>query len=118
VRDVWLWWSSGKDSAWALHELRQSGEYRVTRLVTTLNGDADRVAMHAVRRTLLERQARAVGVPLEAVALPHPCSNREYEAAVADAQPDLRCRSGEPGVRSRHGRQIARQDVGALPPSR
>jgi uncharacterized protein (TIGR00290 family) len=83
VRDVWLWWSSGKDSAWALHELRLSGRYRVTRLVTSLNGEADRVAMHAVRRSLLERQARAVGVPLETIALPQPCSNREYQQAVA-----------------------------------
>jgi len=82
VRDVWLWWSSGKDSAWALETLRRSGGYRVTRLVTTVNRDAQRVAMHAVRVALLERQAGAVGVPLLRVDLPYPCSNDQYAAAV------------------------------------
>lgn len=82
MRDIWLWWSSGKDSAWTLWELQRSREYRVTRLVTTLNGAADRVAMHGVRDVLLTRQSEAAGVPVERVPLPHPCTNEQYEAAV------------------------------------
>ena len=74
-----LSWSSGKDSAWALHLLRQSAEVEVAALVTTFNSAADRVAMHAVRRSLLEAQAGRVGLPLWPVELPWPCSNTEYE---------------------------------------
>lgn len=81
---TWLSWSSGKDCAWALHELRRSG-VAVTGLLTTLNAAADRVAMHGVRRRLLEAQAQAVGVPLVAVDLPWPCSNDDYERIMAAA---------------------------------
>ena len=88
-RRLVLSWSSGKDSAWALHRLRQGGdyegEYEIRGLLTTLNGAFDRVAMHSTRRALLEAQARAVGLPLYAVALPWPCSNFEYEAAMRGA---------------------------------
>jgi uncharacterized protein (TIGR00290 family) len=80
-----LSWSSGKDSAWALHVLRQQGDFQIAGLVTTINHDADRVAMHAVRRTLLEEQAAAAGVPLWTVPIPQPCSNEEYEAAMTRA---------------------------------
>ncbi len=73
-----LSWSSGKDSAWALHVLRAQGVH-VAGLLTTLNEAVDRVAMHAVRRELLEAQADAAGVPLQTVALPWPCSNADYE---------------------------------------
>ena len=75
-----LSWSSGKDSAFALHELRQMPEYEVIGLLTTLNQVHDRVAMHAVRRTLLHAQARAAALPLVEIDLPYPCSNEEYEA--------------------------------------
>ncbi len=77
---VLLSWSSGKDSAWALHVLRQDPTVDVVGLLTTVNAEADRVAMHAVRRTLLEAQAAAVGAPLSIVDLPWPCSNDEYQA--------------------------------------
>jgi uncharacterized protein (TIGR00290 family) len=80
-----LSWSSGKDSAWALHALRQSSEYDVVGLLTTVNRVADRVAMHAVRSELLRAQAEAVGLPLHVVPIPSPCSNAEYEAAMARA---------------------------------
>ena len=80
-----LSWSSGKDAAWALHTLRQSGTVEVVGLLTTLNEAFDRVAMHAVRRTLLEAQAASAGLPLLPVMLPWPCSNAEYEAAMARA---------------------------------
>ena len=77
-------WSSGKDSAWTLHLLRQDPSIEVVALVTTLNQQFDRVAMHAVRRELLELQAESVGVPLWTVPLPWPCSNEQYEARMRD----------------------------------
>ena len=80
-----LAWSSGKDSAWSLHVLRQRTDVEVTGLLTTLTEAHDRVAMHAVRRTLLEAQARAAGLPLTIVRIPSPCSNAEYEQAMAAA---------------------------------
>jgi uncharacterized protein (TIGR00290 family) len=79
LRRVLLSWSSGKDSAWALHLLRQQPEIEVVALFTTFNSAADRVAMHAVRRTLVEAQAERTGLPLWAVGLPWPCSNQDYE---------------------------------------
>jgi uncharacterized protein (TIGR00290 family) len=82
---VLLSWSSGKDSAWALHVLRAAGEVEVVGLLTTLDEAHDRVAMHAVRRRLLEAQAGAAGLPLVTVPLPWPCSNAEYEARLATA---------------------------------
>lgn len=75
---VWLAWSSGKDSAWALYMLRMEG-IEVVGLLTTLNEAVGRVAMHEVRRELLEAQADAAGLPLQTISLPWPCSNAEYE---------------------------------------
>lgn len=80
-----LSWSSGKDSAWALHLLRQQREYEIVGLLTTFNRVADRVAMHGVRRSLVRAQAEAVGTPLWEVDLPWPCSNEEYESAMRQA---------------------------------
>ena len=80
-----LSWSSGKDSAWALHVLRQQGQVQVVGLLTTINEVHGRVAMHAVRRAVLEAQAHAAGLPLWPVPLPSPCSNEEYEAAMTRA---------------------------------
>jgi uncharacterized protein (TIGR00290 family) len=82
---ILLSWSSGKDSAWSLHLLRRRGEHEVVGLLTTFNDEADRVAMHAVRRELVERQAAAAGLPLWAVKLPWPCSNEQYELLMAEA---------------------------------
>jgi uncharacterized protein (TIGR00290 family) len=76
---VLLSWSGGKDSAWALHLLLRDPSVDVVALLTTFNSDFDRVAMHAVRRELMEQQAAAAGLPLWAVPLPWPCSNEEYE---------------------------------------
>lgn len=81
---VALSWSSGKDSAWALHLLRQDRNIEVVALVTTLNEAFDRVAMHAVRRELLEHQAASLSLPLWKVPLPWPCSNEQYEARMGD----------------------------------
>ena len=83
MKRILLSWSSGKDSAWSLQVLRQRAEYEVVGLLTTFNGEADRVAMHAVRRELVERQAAAAGLPLWAVPLPWPCSNEQYESLMA-----------------------------------
>jgi uncharacterized protein (TIGR00290 family) len=82
---VWLSWSSGKDSAWALRELQASPEFEVTALLTTINQDASRVAMHAVRETLLEAQAEGAGLPLVKVPIPARCSNANYETAMGAA---------------------------------
>jgi uncharacterized protein (TIGR00290 family) len=78
-------WSSGKDSAWSLHLLQQVPEYRVSGLLTTLNTEFDRVAMHSTRREVLEAQAEAAGLPLHVVPLPWPCSDEEYESAMRTA---------------------------------
>lgn len=86
---ILLAWSSGKDSAWALHVLHEREEVEVVGLLTTFNEAFDRVAMHAVRRELVEAQAAAAGLPLWPVMIPWPCSNEEYErrmrAAIAAA---------------------------------
>ncbi|HLJ87197.1 MAG TPA: ATP-binding protein [Candidatus Angelobacter sp.] len=76
---LYLSWSSGKDSAWALHILKRQANYEIAGLVTTFNAAFDRVAMHSTRRKLVEIQALAAGLPLIAVPLPWPCSNAEYE---------------------------------------
>jgi uncharacterized protein (TIGR00290 family) len=79
-----LSWSSGKDCAWALHVLRQQPDVDVVGLVTTINAAFDRVAMHGVRRILVEAQARAAGLPLHLLAIPHPCPNAEYERIMGE----------------------------------
>jgi uncharacterized protein (TIGR00290 family) len=84
LKRVALSWSSGKDSAWSLHLLRQDPNIEVVALVTTINQEFDRVAMHAVRRRLLELQAESAGLPLWTVPLPWPCSNQQYEERMRD----------------------------------
>ncbi|MEN8158704.1 MAG: ATP-binding protein [Myxococcota bacterium] len=81
---VLLSWSSGKDSAWALHVLRQRPDLEVVGLLTTLNEAFGRVAMHGVPETLLDAQAGATGLPLWKVPLPWPCSNERYEALMRE----------------------------------
>jgi diphthamide synthase (EF-2-diphthine--ammonia ligase) len=83
-RKTLLSWSSGKDSAWALYKLQQDSEIEVVGLFCTVNQEFDRVAMHGVRRELLELQAERVGLPLEVIAIPYPCSNNEYEMRMAE----------------------------------
>jgi uncharacterized protein (TIGR00290 family) len=87
-----LAWSSGKDSAWTLHVLRRQPDVEVAGLLTTVNEAHDRVAMHAVRRALLQAQAEAAGLPLLLVPIPHPCPNEAYEAAMARALDAARAR--------------------------
>ena len=89
MKRVLLSWSSGKDSAWTLHVLRQMPDVEVVGLLTTLNEAAQRVAMHAVRRELLEAQALATGLPLTVLNLPWPCSNQQYETILLAACKDV-----------------------------
>jgi uncharacterized protein (TIGR00290 family) len=78
-------WSTGKDSAWMLHVLSQQYPKAAAGLLTTTNQAFDRVAMHAVRRELLEAQAAATGLPLHVLPLPWPCSNEQYEGIMRTA---------------------------------
>jgi uncharacterized protein (TIGR00290 family) len=82
---AWLAWSSGKDSAWALHTVRQESEFDVVGLLTTVNRTHERVAMHAVRESLLDTQVAAAGLPVVKVPIPSPCSNQVYEQAMSEA---------------------------------
>ena len=82
---VLLSWSSGKDSAWTLHLLRQDPDVELVGLLTSFNAAVERVAMHAVRRALVEAQADAAGLPLWRIDLPWPCDNAEYEARMQAA---------------------------------
>ena len=79
---VCLSWSSGKDSALALHQLQQMKGLRVTHLLTTLAEPYQRVSMHGVRRALLHAQAEALGLPLVEVMLPDPCPMETYNAVM------------------------------------
>jgi len=85
VKRVLLSWSTGKDSAWALHVLRQDPTVQVVGLLTSVNAAADRVSMHGVRRELADAQARELGLPLVTVDLPSPCTNEEWESATLRA---------------------------------
>ncbi len=80
-----LSWSSGKDSAWSLQVLRSDPRYEVVALLTTITRQFDRVAMHGVRRELLEAQAAAATVPLWKLEIPTPCSNEDYDAVMRAA---------------------------------
>jgi uncharacterized protein (TIGR00290 family) len=81
-------WSSGKDSAWALHEVRRAGAYDVVGALTTVTETFDRVSMHGVRRELLMAQLDAAGLAPIIVPIPWPCPNETYEARMASAVTD------------------------------
>ena len=81
---ILLSWSGGKDSAWALHLLRDSPEFEVVGLLTTVNQHFGRVAMHGFREELLDLQGQAAGLPLWKVPLPWPCSNEAYEELMGE----------------------------------
>ncbi len=81
---VWLWWTGGKDSAWALHTLRNDPRWEVRELVTQVNRHNDRVAMHGVRRPLIERQAAVVGLPLHVIEFDWFAAGNDHEAAIEE----------------------------------
>jgi diphthamide synthase (EF-2-diphthine--ammonia ligase) len=83
TKRILLSWSGGKDSTWALNLLHQQPEYEVAALVTTINPQFQRVAMHGFSEDLLDLQAASIGLPLWKVNLPFPCSNNEYESRMA-----------------------------------
>src|SRR5687768_6754582 len=85
-----LSWSGGKDSALALHALLAASEYEPVGLLTTMTSDYDRISMHGVRRALLERQARAIGLPLFTAEIPAGASNQQYAASMEAALLRLR----------------------------
>jgi uncharacterized protein (TIGR00290 family) len=85
TKPVLFCWSGGKDSAMALNVLRQQKELRVVALLTTVTEGYERISMHGVRRSLLLRQAHAIGLPLQEVHIPPQCVNPVYEARMRDA---------------------------------
>ena len=85
TKPVLFCWSGGKDSAMALRVLRQQNGLRVAALLTTVTEGYERISMHGVRRELLLRQARAIGLPLQEVRIPPQCVNPIYEARMRDA---------------------------------
>ncbi|MBN2369675.1 MAG: adenine nucleotide alpha hydrolase [Vicinamibacteria bacterium] len=122
---ILLAWSSGKDSAWALHTLRRSSDLEVVGLLTTVSSPYARVSMHAVRFDVLEAQADAVGLPLLPVEIPAPCSGDEYEKAMSRSMERARA-EGVAGVafgdlhladvKTYRERQLARVDLLAFFP--
>lgn len=88
-------WSSGKDSAFALHEVRRAGQFEVVGLLTTVSETFNRVAMHGTRESLLDRQIAALNLPCLKISLPSPCPNAVYEVRMAEACAHIK----EQGVR-------------------
>ncbi len=84
ARPTMLSWSSGKDSAWALHQLQQDPSIDLRGLFCTVNQAFSRVAMHGVRLELLQQQAKALGLPLQVIDLPWPCSNEDYQTIMTE----------------------------------
>jgi uncharacterized protein (TIGR00290 family) len=96
MKKTLLSWSSGKDAAWALHVLRRDPDVEVVGLLSSMNRKYDRISMHATRRDLALKQAEAVGLPLETIELPDPCTNEDYDAIMRQfiaqaADRDIQC---------------------------
>jgi uncharacterized protein (TIGR00290 family) len=85
-------WSSGKDSAWALHVARRQAEFDIVGALTTVTDTFDRVSMHGVREELLRAQLDAAGLPAVVVRIPYPCPNEVYEREMAAAMRDAKAR--------------------------
>ena len=88
-------WSTGKDSAWAYYQLKNQPEYDLVGLFCTINKVFSRTAMHAVRVQLLQMQANSIGLPLDIIEIPYPCSNAEYEGIMQDFVDDAKSRNIE-----------------------
>ena len=85
-------WSSGKDSAWALHEARRTNEFDIVGALTTVTDSFARVSMHGVREELLRAQLEAAGLPAIVVRIPYPCPNEIYEQKMAAAMQEAKAR--------------------------
>jgi uncharacterized protein (TIGR00290 family) len=83
-------WSTGKDSAFALHVVRERGDVEIVGILTTLTAGYGRVSMHGVREEVLDQQAGALGLPCRKVWIPPACVNADYERAMADATASAR----------------------------
>lgn len=82
---MWVSWSSGKDSAYALHKIQQINQYEVAGLLCTITKNFNRVSMHSTRLSLLQEQAKRVNLPLYLVSIPYPCTNEMYETQMQTA---------------------------------
>ena len=91
---ILLSWSGGKDAAWTLHTLRGRPDVDVVGLLTTVTEGFERIAMHDIRRDILQAQAEATGLPLIEARIPQQCDNAHYEAAFADALAQARALAG------------------------
>lgn len=89
---VLLSWSGGKDAAWTLHRLRQRDDIEVVGLLTTVTSGYERIAMHGIRRDILQAQASAAGLPVIEAVIPPQCDNATYEASFAGALEEARAR--------------------------
>ena len=85
-------WSSGKDSAWALHAARRAGEFDIVGALTTVTDEFERVSMHGVREELLRAQLAAAGLPAIVVRIPYPCPNEIYEREMGKAIAEAKAR--------------------------
>lgn len=83
-------WSSGKDSAWALHEVRRCGDFEIVGALSSVTEAFGRVSMHGVRETLLQTQLRSAGLPARIVRIPYPCPNEIYEQRMAAAMQEAK----------------------------
>lgn len=94
-KKVLMSWSTGKDSAWSFYQLQQQPEYELVGLFCTINKKFSRTAMHAVRVELLQMQADQIGMPLDIIEIPHPCTDAEYESIMQDFVDDVKKRDVE-----------------------
>jgi uncharacterized protein (TIGR00290 family) len=90
MRKALIAWSSGKDSAWALHEGRRTGEFEIAGAITTVTENFARVSMHGVREELLLMQLAAARLTPHLVRIPFPCPNEVYEARMAGAMEEAK----------------------------
>jgi uncharacterized protein (TIGR00290 family) len=118
-------WSSGKDSAWTLHVLRQRDDVEVVGLITTVNQAFNRVAMHSTREEILEAQAEAAGLPIKKISLPWPCSNEQYESCMRQCVNELKAEGAKAvafgdlfleDIRAYRKKQLVGTGVGAMFP--
>ena len=91
-KKILMSWSSGKDSAWALYCLQQNPAFEVVGLFTTVNEEFNRVSMHGVRTELVLQQADSLGLPLEIIRLPNPCTNEQYSQLMQDFMESAKAR--------------------------